>query len=175
MCLDNRKCIVGEQRLYSEAELQKHLKEGEVSETGEVVVYHPNCEFCSRRFYDLDSFKVHLKMSSHLKCEICELNCPHFRHVYYRHYDELELHHRKTHFLCEVGECIHRKLENVFASEGLLEDHKRRFHRKHRPEKIDKGDGNILLGFNQKEEEELIEYDRIGKDFSHEFTIFDAH
>jgi hypothetical protein len=45
--------MIAEQRLYSEYELQLHLKEGEMSNRGEVSLYHPQCEFCVRRFYDL--------------------------------------------------------------------------------------------------------------------------
>jgi formate hydrogenlyase subunit 6/NADH:ubiquinone oxidoreductase subunit I len=71
-------------------------------------------------------------MSAHLKCEICELNCPKLKYVYYKNFEELERHHRKSHFVCDVGDCITRKLENVFASEALLEEHKRRVHRKYR-------------------------------------------
>ena len=44
-----------------------------------------------------------------------------------------------------------------------MEDHKRRFHRKHRSDKPEKAE-NILLGFNKKEDEEIIEFDGIGKD-----------
>ena len=53
VCLDNRRCITAEQPLYSDIELQRHLKEGELSKTGEVLLYHPQCEFCNRRFYDV--------------------------------------------------------------------------------------------------------------------------
>jgi hypothetical protein len=57
----------------------------------------------------------------------------------------------------------------------LLEDHKRKYHRKHKPDKIEREKGdNILLGFNKKEEEDFIEYDGIGKDFSREFNIFEV-
>lgn len=31
-----------------------------------------------------------------------------------------------------------------------------------------------MLGFNKKEEEDFIEYDKIGRDLSHEFTIFEV-
>jgi hypothetical protein len=33
--------------------LQVHLKQGDLSESGEVLLYHPSCDFCNRRFYDL--------------------------------------------------------------------------------------------------------------------------
>ena len=53
----------------------------------------------------------------------------------------------------------------MFASENILEDHKRNCHKKHRSEKPERAD-NILLGFNKKEDEDLIEFDGIGKNMS---------
>jgi hypothetical protein len=64
---------------------------------------------------------MHLKISEHLKCDICDRNCQKLKYIYYRNYDDLEKHHKKTHFVCDVGDCVAKKLENVFASEEILE------------------------------------------------------
>jgi hypothetical protein len=109
---------------------------------------------------------MHLKMSSHLRCDICDVNNQKLKYVYYKNYDELERHHKKTHFVCDVGDCIAQKLENVFASEALLEEHKRRCHRKYKgSDKPEKKIENIILGFNKTAEEEVIAFDGIGKNF----------
>ena len=112
-------------------------------------------------------------MSSHLKCELCELNAPRLRYVYYKGYEDLERHHKRTHHVCDVGDCVGKKLENVFASEALLEEHKRRAHRKHRNDRTQDPLQNILLGFNQQPEDDPIAFDGIGRDFAREFALFE--
>jgi hypothetical protein len=112
-------------------------------------------------------------MSAHLKCEVCDLNAPKLRSVYYKGYDDLEKHHKKTHHVCDVGDCVGKKLENVFASEGLLGEHKQRCHRKHRGDRPQDKVENILLGFNQHAEEDLIEFDGIGRNLEREFAVFE--
>lgn len=103
-------------------------------------------------------------MSSHLKCDICDLNTKKMKYIYYKNYDDLERHHHKTHFVCDIGDCIGKKMLNVFVSEERLEDHKRIVHRKHKGDKSEKVE-NIIFGFNRNAEEEAIIYDGIGKDF----------
>jgi hypothetical protein len=41
------------------------------------------------RFYDTDAFRAHLRISSHLRCHICEQNYPKFNYVYYKDYPEI--------------------------------------------------------------------------------------
>lgn len=76
--------------IYDEFELQNHLKKGNVSKTGELSLYHPFCDFCNKRFYDLDHFRLHFKISSHFKCDICDVNAKKLKYVYYKNYDQLE-------------------------------------------------------------------------------------
>ena len=95
-------------------------------------MYHPHCKFCNRQFYDLEAFRDHPRKSSHVKCDICDLNSTRLRYVYYKDYGDLERHHRKSHFVRDVGDCVGRILENVFVSEGMLEEHKRTCHRKYK-------------------------------------------
>lgn len=158
---------MSEQILYSEADLNAHLKKGEYSQDGELILYHPYCDFCRMRFYDPDSFRVHLRMSSHLKCDLCSDNYPQFKYVYYKDYDEIERHFKKSHFLCEVGPCVAKKFENVFISEEALEEHKERAHHKARGRHAPVT--NLLL-FRPDQEPE-IEWDKVGKDFEREFTM----
>ena len=53
-----------------------------------------------------------------------------------------------------------------------MEEHKRRCHRKHRNDKPQEKVENILLGFNQAEED-LIEFDGIGRNLEREFAVFE--
>lgn len=97
------------------------------------------------------------------------------KYVYYKNYDELERHHKKTHFVCDVGDCIAKKFENVFASDALLEEHKRRCHKKYNKNGKEEKVENIIFGFNKNADEDQIEFDGIGKNLEREFNIFERH
>jgi len=72
--------------LYNEVELNNHLKKGEYSNEGELILFHPHCDLCGIIFYDIDQFRKHLDRD-HWKCTICHANFEELRAVYYRDYD----------------------------------------------------------------------------------------
>lgn len=55
----------------------------------------------------------------------------------------------KSHYLCQLGDCVDKKLDNVYVSEKLLEDHQCQVHAKG---KRSKPAMNLFL-FNDFEEE----------------------
>ena len=85
--------------------------------------------------------------------------------MYYEKYDDIERHFKKSHFVCELGMCIGKKFENAFISAEALEDHKNKVHKKHKG-KEEKNVISLAL-FNQKNDDEadVMEWDKIGKNF----------
>lgn len=65
--------------------------------------------------------------TSHEECFICRRMHPN-RHVYYRHYTELEDHFHREHFPCEQTECLEKKFV-VFPTEQELKTHMAREHK----------------------------------------------
>lgn len=63
-----------------------------------------------------------------MKCHICEQNYSRFKYIYYKDYQDAEKHFEKSHFVCKLGGCIERQLDNVYVSLDLLEDHQHRVH-----------------------------------------------
>lgn len=102
------------------------------------------------RFYDSDAFRAHLRISSHQKCHICEQNHPKLKYVYYKDYPEIEKHFYKSHYVCDIGACVTKKLENVYVSQETLEEHKFRAHNSNNP-KLNKPVVNLLLFGNNGE------------------------
>jgi hypothetical protein len=101
LCIDNKKVFPSEQRLYSQAEYDQHLRYGDKDGSEG----HPLCEFCKKRYYDKTSLFTHL-IKDHFSCHICEKNG--IRYKYYNNYLDLENHFREEHFLCEDPMCLAR-------------------------------------------------------------------
>lgn len=107
LCIENKKVFPSEQRIYTKAEYDIHLKSG--GEGG--FEGHPKCEFCKKRYYDKDALFVHLQ-KDHFTCHLCDKMG--IRYRYYNDYNSLETHFRKEHILCEEPECLSKKFV-VFA------------------------------------------------------------
>lgn len=89
LCLRNKKIFSHEHTLYTQAQLQKHYREGDTSfnkedETG--FTGHPECVFCKTRFYGADELFEHCR-SKHEQCHLCVRNG--IQHQYYANYDSL--------------------------------------------------------------------------------------
>jgi hypothetical protein len=82
--------FIGEQVLYSKADLDRHLRTGDdsgpMAEAG--FKGHPLCRFCKKRFFDNDDLYKHME-TSHDHCHICRRVNPN-KFVYFRDYEELQ-------------------------------------------------------------------------------------
>ncbi|KAJ4782684.1 zinc ion binding/nucleic acid binding protein [Rhynchospora pubera] len=125
LCLEGRKVFICEQKLYTRTQLQQHIKTGdsEVDGTEEErsgFSGHPMCEFCKSPFYGDNELYMHMS-TEHYTCHICQRQHP-GQYDYYRNYDDLEVHFRQEHFLCENEECLAKKFV-VFQNEQELKRH----------------------------------------------------
>lgn len=123
LCTRNKKVFTHEHELFSDKELEKHMRHGDdkpgaADQTG--FKGHPLCGFCGERFYDDDKLYEHCRMK-HERCFICDRRDSRHPH-YYQDYNALEQHFRKDHYLCSNSECMEKKFV-VFESELDLQAH----------------------------------------------------
>ncbi|KAE9598193.1 putative transcription factor interactor and regulator LIM family [Lupinus albus] len=125
LCLEGRKVFICEQKLYSRAQLNQHINtgdslvDGSESERGGFMG-HPMCEFCRTPFYGDNELYTHMS-TEHYTCHICQRQHP-GQYEYYKNYDDLEIHFRQQHFLCEDEACLAKKFV-VFQSEAEMKRH----------------------------------------------------
>ena len=129
LCTRNKKVFTHEHELFTQQDLRKHEKFGDdnpgaVDQSG--FKGHPECGFCSRRFYGDDELYVHCR-DAHEKCHICERQQTGGRPQYYLDYNTLEKHFAKDHFLCMEQECLDKKFV-VFSSQMDLKAHQLESH-----------------------------------------------
>lgn len=123
LCTRNKKVFTHEHELFTDKELERHMKKGDdnpgaIDQSG--FRGHPLCGFCGERFYGDDELYVHCR-SKHERCFICDRRSG-AQPQYYVNYDSLELHFRKDHFLCPERGCLEKKFI-VFESEIDLKHH----------------------------------------------------
>ncbi|OIV95346.1 hypothetical protein TanjilG_07502 [Lupinus angustifolius] len=122
LCLEGRKVFICEQKLYTRAQLNQHINtgdsvvDGSESERGGFMG-HPMCEFCRTPFYGDNELYTHMS-TEHYTCHICQRQHP-GQYEYYKNYDDLEIHFRQQHFLCEDEACLAKKFV-VFQSEAEM-------------------------------------------------------
>ncbi|KAL8116955.1 hypothetical protein AgCh_023217 [Apium graveolens] len=118
LCLESRK-------LYTKEQLNQHMNTGDSEIDGTEAerggfMGHPMCEFCRNPFYGENELYTHMS-TEHYTCHICQRQHPgHFE--YYRNYDELEIHFRTDHMLCEDEGCLAKKFI-VFATDSEMKRH----------------------------------------------------
>lgn len=123
LCTRNKKVFTHEHELFSDKELEKHMRHGDdkpgaADQTG--FKGHPLCGFCGERFYDDDKLYEHCRMK-HERCFICDRQDSRTPH-YYQDYNALEKHFKMDHYLCANSECMDKKFV-VFESELDLQAH----------------------------------------------------
>jgi E3 ubiquitin-protein ligase ZNF598 len=123
LCTRNKKVFTHEHELFTDKELERHMKKGDdnpgaIDQSG--FRGHPLCGFCGERFYGDDELYVHCR-SKHERCFICDRRSG-TQPQYYVNYDSLELHFRKDHFLCPERGCLEKKFI-VFESEIDMKHH----------------------------------------------------
>ncbi|KAD6120267.1 hypothetical protein R6Q59_026287 [Mikania micrantha] len=130
LCLEGRKVFICEQKLYSKAQLKQHINTGDSVVDGTEsdrggFQGHPLCEFCRTPFYGDNELYTHMN-TEHFKCHICQRLNP-GKYEYYKNYDDLEIHFRQEHFLCEDEACLSKKFI-VFPSEAEMKVHNAQEH-----------------------------------------------
>ncbi|KDO19068.1 hypothetical protein SPRG_21606 [Saprolegnia parasitica CBS 223.65] len=117
LCLSHQHFFAHEQPLYTKGQLKAHNSQiNRQHSTQKFREYHPNCEFCLRRFYSDVELHTHLEQD-HFKCHLCNAG-----HRYYRNYIGLESHFRKQHHLCEHPTCLGNRFV-VFGDELEYQNH----------------------------------------------------
>ncbi|KAG9459919.1 hypothetical protein H6P81_004427 [Aristolochia fimbriata] len=125
LCLEGRKVFICEQKLYTRAQLSQHISSGDSVVDGNEAdrggfMGHPMCEFCRNPFYGDNELYMHMS-TEHYTCHICQRQHP-GQYEYYKNYDDLEIHFRNEHFLCENETCLAKKFV-VFLSEAEMKRH----------------------------------------------------
>ncbi|KAL7583974.1 hypothetical protein Lser_V15G41497 [Lactuca serriola] len=125
LCLEGRKVFICEQKLYSKAQLKQHINTGDSEVDGTESERggfqgHPLCEFCRSPFYGDNELYTHMS-TEHYTCHICQRQNP-GQYEYYKNYDDLEIHFRQEHHLCEDESCLSKKFV-VFPSEAEMKRH----------------------------------------------------
>ncbi|KAL3572270.1 hypothetical protein D5086_026174 [Populus alba] len=125
LCLEGRKVFLCEQKLYTRAQLNQHISTGDSEVDGSEserggFMGHPMCEFCKKPFYGDNELYTHMS-TEHYTCHLCQRQHP-GQYEYYKNYDDLEVHFRRDHFLCDDEECLAKKFI-VFQTEAELKRH----------------------------------------------------
>lgn len=123
LCTRNKKVFTHEHELFTDRELEKHMRRGDdkpgaADQTG--FKGHPLCGFCGERFYDDDKLYEHCRMK-HERCFLCDRRDSRKPH-YFVDYNALEQHFKKDHYLCNDRECMEKKFV-VFESNMDLQAH----------------------------------------------------
>ncbi|KAI1004113.1 hypothetical protein K3495_g4098 [Podosphaera aphanis] len=124
LCSKHRKIFPHEHDLFTDAELSKHMKEGDykagaTSQSG--FKGHPLCGFCGNRFYGDDELFKHLR-EKHERCFVCDRANVNSAPSYYVNYDALRVHFVQDHFICQMKDCLDQKYI-AFVSEFELKAH----------------------------------------------------
>ncbi|KAK4798926.1 hypothetical protein SAY86_024291 [Trapa natans] len=125
LCLEGRKVFICEQKLYTRSQLNQHISTGDSEVDGTEserggFAGHPVCEFCRTPFYGDNELYIHMS-TEHYTCFICQRERP-GQHEYFKNYDDLEIHFRHEHFLCEDEGCLAKKFI-AFQSEAEMKRH----------------------------------------------------
>ncbi|KAG9236261.1 hypothetical protein BJ875DRAFT_372504 [Amylocarpus encephaloides] len=127
LCSRHKKVFTHEHELYTDSELQRHMKKGDdnpgaVDQSG--FKGHPLCGFCAERFYGEDELYVHCR-EKHERCFVCDRRGG--RPQYYQNFVKLSEHFQADHFPCLDRECQEQKFV-VFETEMDYKAHQLEVH-----------------------------------------------
>lgn len=104
VCLEGRKVVLKDQKLYTFNDLKYHKDNGEEDEFSGKIGPHPECLFCNKRLYNDEELFFHM-YHSHEKCHICESKGHKFE--FFHNYSMLQIHFDQYHFRCIYPQCSH--------------------------------------------------------------------
>jgi hypothetical protein len=117
LCIKFKHVFTHELSLYSFEQLREHNKTGDPNDKS--FNGHPECGFCSVRYYSYDELYEHCR-KSHEQCFLCMRQGIH--NQYFVNFESLEKHFAKEHFPCKNAACIEQKFI-VFESDIDLQAH----------------------------------------------------
>ncbi|CAI9720090.1 E3 ubiquitin-protein ligase ZNF598 [Octopus vulgaris] len=118
LCVQHLKIFTSERKLYTQAELAHHRSVGDPDDSS--YRGHPLCQFCQKRYMDIDDLYRHLR-KDHLFCHFCDAD--NISNQYYDEYSVLKEHFRKEHYLCEEPECANAQFTHAFRTDIDLKKH----------------------------------------------------
>lgn len=122
ICVKELRLFPFELKVYTRHLLVEHRRDGDRDDKSHKG--HPLCKFCDDRYLDKDALFFHLK-EKHFWCHFCEEDG---KQEYYDNYLLLRNHYRRSHFLCEEGQCQHEKYTSVFRTSIDFQAHKAKVH-----------------------------------------------
>ncbi len=123
ICLKFQTALMSESRLFTESQLQRHLKKGDQDEDGNIIFLHPYCSFCDQSLYSETQLVKHMN-DTHFSCHVCG---DQYKYRFYNTYKQLETHFRISHYVCTDAVCL-EKTFIVFRSRHELEMHQNKVH-----------------------------------------------
>ena len=156
ICLERQALLLSEQKVYRVGEYNEHLDKGDFDEENNIIVFHPWCVFCEKRFFNEDDFLGHVR-AEHTRCSYCDPN--ESRYIYYSHQISLRTHQSKSHIRCNMSECLDKD-GMVFRNREEFEGHLNKVHYKGSQKQ------KILIGEGVAKEEKFVFKDNEGVDIS---------
>ena len=118
LCVAHLRKFSFEFKAYTRSDLATHRRIGDKDDKSHKG--HPLCEFCDERFLDNDELHKHLR-KDHFWCHFCERDGG---QDYFPNYQNLRIHFRDFHFLCEEGDCVNEKFTSVFRTKVDFQAHR---------------------------------------------------
>ncbi|CAK87927.1 unnamed protein product (macronuclear) [Paramecium tetraurelia] len=162
VCIEQKTCFLGEQQLYSDYQVRRHMNNGDLDEDSNIIFKHPFCKFCRKHFYDEDKFKQHLNLA-HINCSLCE----DMKFTFYKDHGSYERHLKLSHFLCEEPEC--KQMLVVFKNQCELDMHKQSHCNDPRIKKMSNLNVQQIAGFYEDPKQKKQLNDKEGEDFTDQF------
>jgi len=121
ICYDNRPLFIPELPLYTDRDLDKHLKappSANVAIGDDKIGGHPPCRFCRKSFFDAHTLLQHMR-AQHLTCSLCRSTAPIVR--YYSEETVLWEHIQRDHVTCPL--CFEGMGRDVRAAQPYSSGH----------------------------------------------------
>ena len=149
LCVEHLNLFPFERKYYTRQDLVQHIRQGDRDDKS--FKGHPLCKFCDNHFLDNDHLFKHMRQE-HYYCHLCTSDNVYYRFVYNRmdqmkfsfiyilvsflfsNFELLLDHYRKSHYLCEIGQCKNIQFTNVFMTEVEFRAHQAAQHSKSRAE-----------------------------------------
>ena len=160
-CLAKRKVFPIEQRIYNDADLRRHQREGDpaVGDDGAIEV-HIRCNLCKCWCYNTDDYNSHT-IQTHVSCQICRRISRNSSvnsrvEIWLANTERLIDHYKEEHLTCEFDECLANPIENVFEDEISLQAHVLKVHGRQVKKQDKKQAQRLLFDIKYKRSDENL-------------------